>query len=89
MMKEKEMKLLSESSDTLVRWMQHNVLHMPGLAPTLRYELFDFVLKELSQLTQQHPHRIQAVCTTLKNQQYFLRCWIQNFKRLLMSLYSR
>ncbi len=70
--KEQEATYLSQSIDTLVRWMQHDVLNMPGLEPTLRYELFDFVLKELNQLAQQHPHRIQAVCTTLKNQKYFL-----------------
>ena len=52
--------------------MQHDVLKMPGTAPEVRYELFDFILKELNQLAQQHPHRIKSVCTTLKNQKYFL-----------------
>ena len=72
LMKEKEIKELSQSIDTLVNWMQHDVLNMPGLAPTLRYELFDFVLSELMQLAQKHPHRIKSVCTTLKNQKYLL-----------------
>jgi len=69
---EKEMKHLSRTIDTLVSWMQHDVLNMPGLAPTARYELFDFVLDELNQLGKQHPHRIQSVCTSLTNQKYFL-----------------
>ena len=69
---EKEMKTLSRTIDTLVRWMQHDVLNMPGLAPAARYELFDFVLEELNQLAKQNPHRIQSVCTSLTNQKYFL-----------------
>ena len=68
----REARYLSQSIDTLVSWMQHAVLNMPGLAPTLRYELFDFVLDELKQLAQQHPHRIQTICTTLQNQKNFL-----------------
>lgn len=71
-MKEKEIKKLSQSIDTLVGWMQHDVLNMPGLAPALRYELFDFILNELTQLAQKYPHRIKAICTTLKNQKYLL-----------------
>ena len=70
--KEKEMKYLSNTIDTLVQWMQHDVLNMPGLPPQQRYELFDFVLIELEKLAKLYPHRIQSVCTTLKNQKYSL-----------------
>jgi hypothetical protein len=69
---EKTAKQLSQSVDTLVDWMQHDVLNKPGLPPTLRNELFYFVLDEFNQLAIQHPHRIQAICTTLKNQKEFL-----------------
>ena len=69
---EKTAKQLSESIDILVNWMQHDVLSKPGLEPQSRYELFDFVLAELNTLAVQHPHRIEPVCTTLKNQKYFL-----------------
>lgn len=71
-MKEKEMKELSQSIDTLVSWMQHDVLNMPGLEPKSRYKLFDFVLYELDQLAKRHSHRIESVCTTLRNQKHFL-----------------
>jgi len=71
-MKEEEVKYLSQSIDVLVSWMQHDILNMPGLEPESRYELFDFVLYELDQLAKCHPHRIQSVCTTLKNQKQFL-----------------
>jgi len=50
---------------------------MPGLEPTSRYELFDFVLYELHQLALQHPHRIQSVCTTLKNQTHYLLAFME------------
>jgi len=71
-MKEKEVRQLSQSIDTLVSWMQHDILNMPGLAPEPRFELFDFVLYELNQLAKQHPHRIKSVCTSLKNQKPYL-----------------
>ena len=74
---EKEMKSLSQSIDTLVNWMQHDVLNMPGIEPQSRYELFDFVLDELKQLAKQHPHRIQSVCITLTNQKYQLLAFTQ------------
>lgn len=69
---EKTAKQLSAAIDILVNWMQHDVLNKPGVESELRYELFDFVLSELNRLAVQHPHRIEAVCTTLKNQKYFL-----------------
>ena len=69
---EKTLKKLSQSVDTLVDWMQHDVLNKPGVKPNSRYALFDFVLSEFNQLALQHPHRIQAICTTLTNQKYFL-----------------
>jgi hypothetical protein len=70
--KEQAAKQLSQSIDTLVSWMQHDVLNMPGVAPEDRYALFDFILDELNQLAKEHPHRIKDVCTTLTNQKYYL-----------------
>ena len=70
--KEQEMKVLSQSIDTLVSWMQHDVLNKAGLDPVEREKLFDFILEEFNKLALQHPHRINAVCTTLKNQKEFL-----------------
>lgn len=72
MQQERAAKQLSQSIDTLVDWMQHDVLNMPGIAPNDRYVLFDFILDELNKLAKQHPHRIQEVCTTLTNQKYYL-----------------
>lgn len=63
---------LSTSIDTLVDWMEHDVLNMPGQPPKARYELFDFVLEEFQKLAKKHPHRIKAICITLKNQKFRL-----------------
>ncbi len=52
--------------------MQHDVLNMPGPDPKTRYQLFDFILDELNVLAIEHPHRIESVCTTLKNQKHYL-----------------
>jgi len=73
----KKTKTLSQSIDTLVNWMQHDVLNMPGLEPTLRYELYDFIVTEFQKLAKLHPHRIQCVCTSLKNQRPFLLAFTQ------------
>jgi len=69
---QQEMKYLSESIDTLVSWMQHDVLNMAGPNPTERYELFDFILEEFNKLADIHPHRIRDICTSLKNQRHLL-----------------
>ncbi len=69
---EQTMKVLSQSVDTLVSWMQHDVLNKPGLAPMERAKLFDFILVEFKTLALQHPHRIREVCVTLENQKEFL-----------------
>ncbi len=54
---EAESKLLSNSIDTLVSWMEHDVLNMPGHNLETRYELFDFILTELNNLAKNHPQR--------------------------------
>lgn len=69
---EKNLKQLSSTIDTLVSWMQHDVLNMPGPDPKTRHQLFDFILDELMLLASEHPHRIESVCTTLKNQKPYL-----------------
>jgi hypothetical protein len=70
------MQYLSETIDTLVNWMQHDVLNKAGGNPTERYELFDFILDELNKLAVIQPHRIADVCTSLKNQKHLLLAFI-------------
>ena len=49
---------------------------MPGIEPGARYELYDFILEELDQLANQHPHRIKSVCTSLRNQKLQLLAFV-------------
>lgn len=69
---EKEMQHLSESIDILVSWMEHDIFNMAGQNPTVRYELFNFIVDEFKKLEKKHPHRIRAVRITLKNQRDLL-----------------
>lgn len=59
---------LSTTINTLVSWLEHDVLNMPGASPEVRSELFDFILLEFKNLAALHPHRIKAICTKLENQ---------------------
>ena len=65
---EEKMQKISQSIDTLVDWMSHDVLNKPGLAPKSRRELYDFINDELEKLAESHPHRISSMVTTLRNQ---------------------
>jgi len=81
-----KIKILSRTIDTLVSWMQHDVLNMPGLAPEARSEMYDFVLAELQNLAKQHPHRIKSVCTSLKNQKPFLLAFTEVLNKKFESI---
>lgn len=59
---------LSTTMDTLISWLEHDVFFMAGDEPKTRFECFNFIVEELSALADIHPHRIKAICTTLRNQ---------------------
>ena len=67
---EKHARFLSESVDTLVHWMDHDVLNMPGQPPEIRQECYDFIVDEFKKLEKIHPHRIQEVRTLLEDDDY-------------------
>ena len=69
---ESKMSYLSTTIDTLVSWMEHDILNKAGSCPTTRYELFDFVVSEFKELEKTHPHRIRPVRITLQNQRNLL-----------------
>jgi hypothetical protein len=56
------------NTSTLLTWMQHDVLQLPGSNPSIRSELFEFIIDELTSVADKHPHRITDILTTLKNQ---------------------
>jgi hypothetical protein len=65
---EKTMRFLSQSIDTLVQWMQYDVLNKAGGNPETRRELYDYIVTEFDALAKIHKHRIKPIVTTLKNQ---------------------
>lgn len=67
---ETKMRYLSESIDTLVSWMEHDVLTMPGYPPKERRELYDFIKEEFRKLEVIHPHRIKVIRTMLEDENY-------------------
>lgn len=58
----KRMSEISSTIDTLISWMEHDVLNMPGTPKKERLKLFDFILLEFEKLAEIHPHRILTRC---------------------------
>lgn len=63
---------LSESINTLISWIEHDVFNIAGCNPDVRRELFDFIVAEFKKLEKIHRHRIRAVRVQLKNQRDLL-----------------
>ena len=49
----------------LAQWLQHDVLQLAGYAPQVRAMLYDFIVAEMSIIARRHPHRIDAIVTSL------------------------
>ena len=49
----------------LAQWLQHDVLQLAGYAPEVRAMLYDFIVSEMSIIAGRHPHRIDAIVTSL------------------------
>ena len=49
----------------LAQWLQHDVLQLAGYAPQVRAALYDFIVAEMSIIAGRHPHRIEAIVTSL------------------------
>jgi len=62
---ENTMHYLSQTVDTLVSWIEHDVLNKMGPALPVRKALYDFIVDEFTQLEILHPHRIKALRVTL------------------------
>lgn len=58
---------LSQTIDTLVSWMQQDVLNKAGCEPKVRKILYDFIVDEFEKLSEIHPHRLKSLCTTLRD----------------------
>jgi hypothetical protein len=49
----------------LAQWLQHDVLQLAGYSPDIRAALYDFIVAEMSMIAGRHPHRIDAIVTSL------------------------
>ena len=56
----------------LSSWMQYDVLQLAGLPPEARTQLYDFIVTEMEALAVKHPHRIDAIVSSLKYQRVAL-----------------
>ena len=66
-----ELNILEETQKTfqiLSQWLQHDVLQLPGHSPEERAMLYDFIVSEMEFIAAKHPHRIDDIVTSLKNQ---------------------
>lgn len=63
-----ELSALENTHDTfalLAHWLQHDVLQLAGYKPDERAILYDFIVAEMTALAKVHPHRINAIVTSL------------------------
>jgi hypothetical protein len=67
-----EAEYISETFNTLIKWLQYDVLQFQGAPYEDRSILFDFIVESLQELSKRHPHRIKAFATTLINQKELL-----------------
>ena len=70
-----ELSLLEETRKMfklLSSWLQYDVLQLAGLPPEARTELYDFIVTEMEALALKHPHRIDAIVSSLKYQRVAL-----------------
>lgn len=70
--KEKELRHISQSIDTLVNWLEYDVFNKAGPNPKIRRELYDFIVDEFMKLEKIHQHRIREVRIALQNQRELL-----------------
>ncbi|MCP3670347.1 MAG: hypothetical protein GY814_07920, partial [Gammaproteobacteria bacterium] len=66
--KVEERHYISTTLDTLISWLEHDILNKSGPTPEERHELYDFVVTEFKKLELIEEHRIKAIRTTLENQ---------------------
>lgn len=54
-----------QTFNLLCQWLQHDVLQLPGHDPYHRAVLYDFILREMTNLSDKQPHRISDIVTSL------------------------
>jgi hypothetical protein len=60
-----ELEKTSATFEILASWLQHDVLQLAGNDPDERAKLYDFIVTEMTAIASVHPHRIDAIVTSL------------------------
>lgn len=74
---EEDMFYLTQNIETLVSWMQMDVLQSAGLSFEDRSELYDFIVSEFKALEVIHSHRLKELRTSLENQKNQILGFVQ------------
>ena len=64
---ENKARYVSKTLDTLISWLEHDILNKAGPTKHDRQVMYDFVVSEFRNLERMEPHRISAMRTTLEN----------------------
>ena len=59
--------MISKTLDTLIVWLDHDILNKAGPTKNQRRELNNFVVEELKKLEILEPHRVSVMRITLEN----------------------
>ena len=62
-----ELEKTSATFEILACWIQHDVLQLAGYDPDERAKLYDFIVAEMTAIAIMHPHRIDAIVTSLNH----------------------
>lgn len=62
-----KVRYISKTLDTLISWLEHDILNKAGPTKNERRELYDFVVTEFKNLERVDPHRISTMRITLEN----------------------
>ena len=65
---------ISSTINTLVSWLEHDILNKAGPSPDERRELYDFVVEEFRNLERIETHRIKSLRITLENKREMALC---------------
>ena len=64
---QKKLTYISSTIDTLISWLEHDVLNKAGIPLSEREALYDFIVEEFKKLEKIETHRIQTMRITLEN----------------------
>ena len=80
------MRYLTTNIDTLVSWMEHDVLNKPGPDIIVRRDLFEFIVSKFEILAKVHPHCIEPICVKLEDARNLLLGFVDDLEAKFMAI---